>query len=226
VLRTEEYAPGRLLDVHGDGEVGIVLMWHGRGPNERDVLTTLAGTVAAEGYRVLVPDWNSEADDGGRSDLLASLDWARRQSEDSGRAGELALVGWSLGGTAAVGLAVQPSGTPLDRVVTLAANFDSVDPISGVRLPDPLAPSNGRTHIVVIHGDRDEVVDPAIGRDGARRLQQAGWPVSLVNTGTDHAGVVMTAYDEAVQRCVPTDDEVRLRQGQVVIDGLRSTSSG
>ena len=224
VPRTEEYAPGRLLDVHGDGDARIVLMWHGRGPNERDVLAPLAGTVAAQGYRVLVPDWSSEAPDGGRSDLLASFDWARRAVEDAHGSGQLDLVGWSLGGTAAVGLATR-SATPIHRVVTLAANFDAVDPISGSQLPDPLPPSNGQTHFVVIHGKRDEIVDPAIGRSGARRLQDAGWSLSSVSTGVDHAGIVMTEYDQARGRCVPSQDEVRLLQGQVVIKALGPTSS-
>lgn len=224
MLRTEEYAPGRSLDVHGDGDAGVILLWHGRGPNERDVLTPLGRTLAAEGYRVLVPDWSSEAGDGGRSDLLASFDWARRAAEEAEGLRPLDVVGWSLGGTAAIGLATR-SATPIRRVVTLAANFDAVDPISGRHLPQPLPSCHDRTQFVVIHGTRDDVVDPAIGRAGAHRLQAAGWPVSLVSTGVDHAGIVMTEYDQTRGRCVPSQDEVRLLQGQVVVKALNATSS-
>ena len=38
----EEYAAGRLLDSYGESGP-VVLLWHGRGPDERDVLARLAG---------------------------------------------------------------------------------------------------------------------------------------------------------------------------------------
>ncbi|MCW2560381.1 MAG: hypothetical protein JWP55_4345 [Mycobacterium sp.] len=228
MVRSQEYAPGRLLDVHGEGKAGVVLMWHGRGPNERRVLAPLAATVASQGFRVLVPDWNSEAADVGRSELLASVRCAHAASGAIGLdPGELSIVGWSLGGTAAVGLGVHAAslGMTVKRVVTLAANFDSIDPISGVPLADPLPLGSDQTQFVVVHGNRDEIVDPAVARVGRRRLQDAGWAVSSVSTGTDHAGIVMAEYDQASQRCLPSDDEGRQLQGRVVIKALRPTSS-
>src|SRR4030095_6009013 len=84
-VSTQEYAPGRSIDIHGDGTKGLVLMWHGRGPNERAALSPLASAVAAQGIRVLVADWNSQADDGGRADLLTSMRYAREHADAIGR---------------------------------------------------------------------------------------------------------------------------------------------
>jgi predicted esterase len=70
---TEEYAPGRHVDVHGEGQDGVVLMWHGRGPDERAAMAPLAQAVALAGVRVLAADWDSTAVDHGRSDILGSL---------------------------------------------------------------------------------------------------------------------------------------------------------
>src|SRR5215204_215731 len=107
MVSTEEYAPGRSIDIHGDGTKGLVLIWHGRGPNERVALSPLATAVAAQDIRVLVADWNSQADDGGRADLLTSMRYAREHADAIGLdPARLVVVGWSLGGTAAVSLAV------------------------------------------------------------------------------------------------------------------------
>ncbi|RYJ05918.1 MAG: hypothetical protein EON52_09055, partial [Actinomycetales bacterium] len=89
---TQEYAPGRLVDVVGEGTT--VLMWHGRGPDNRLALERLAAAVAASGRRVVVPDWDSTADDGGRADLLTSLRFARESADHD--PDELTLLGWSL----------------------------------------------------------------------------------------------------------------------------------
>lgn len=67
---TAEYAPGRLVDVHGGGQDGVVLLWHGRGPDERAALAPLATMIASSGVRVLAADWHSTAPDHGRSDVL------------------------------------------------------------------------------------------------------------------------------------------------------------
>ncbi|BAJ31914.1 MULTISPECIES: hypothetical protein [Kitasatospora] len=49
-----------------------VLLWHGRGADEREVLAPLARAAAALGVLVVVPDWRPDGPDGGRADLLAS----------------------------------------------------------------------------------------------------------------------------------------------------------
>jgi alpha-beta hydrolase superfamily lysophospholipase len=76
------YGAGKLLDVYrpgaGAGAVRpapTVLLWHGVGPDERDVMATLATATAAYGLTVVVPDWRSDAPDEGRAHLLASLAW-------------------------------------------------------------------------------------------------------------------------------------------------------
>src|SRR4051794_8638290 len=66
---TDEYAPFRRLDVHGDGGDGVVLLWHGRAANSRGALAGLAAVIASEGKRVVVPDWDCDEPDGGRSAL-------------------------------------------------------------------------------------------------------------------------------------------------------------
>ena len=38
-----------------------MLLWHGVGPDERDVLETLAVQTAGYGLTVVVPDWRSDA---------------------------------------------------------------------------------------------------------------------------------------------------------------------
>ena len=57
------------LDVYrpaADGPPGPgVLLWHGIGPDEKDVLATLAREVASHGLPVFVPDWRSDEPDGG-----------------------------------------------------------------------------------------------------------------------------------------------------------------
>ncbi|MGW2788142.1 hypothetical protein ACWC3X_44530 [Streptomyces populi] len=62
-------ASGKLLDVYqpagASGPVPAVLLWHGRVPDERDVLAPVAGAAAELGVIVLVPDRRPDAPDGG-----------------------------------------------------------------------------------------------------------------------------------------------------------------
>lgn len=61
IYLSEEGAPPRRLDVHrpaADRPAGpSVLLWHGIGPDEKDVLAPLAREIASHGLPVLVPDW-------------------------------------------------------------------------------------------------------------------------------------------------------------------------
>ena len=74
-------ASGKLLDVHRPADTPettpTVLLWHGRGPDERDVLAPLAREAAALGLTVVVPDWRPDAPDGGWGHLLASVRFVR-----------------------------------------------------------------------------------------------------------------------------------------------------
>ena len=97
-VETVEYALGRLIDVYGDSEHGGVLLWHGSQTDARTTLRPLGGLLAGYRLGVFVPDWNSHADDGGRADLLRSVQIARKRVDDPDG---LVLVGWSMGGVAA-----------------------------------------------------------------------------------------------------------------------------
>lgn len=193
MVSTEEYAPGRSIDIHGDGTKGLVLMWHGRGPNERGALSTLAKAVAAHGIRVLVADWNSQADDGGRADLLTSMRYAREHAVAIGLdPARLVVVGWSLGGTAAVSLAVHAKrlGLPPLRVVLIAPGDGprAVDPVSGARLPETFPP--GDDVIDILHGTADDIsyAELVLGLDA--RLRASGWRTRVTELDADHMTIV------------------------------------
>jgi hypothetical protein len=105
---------GKLLDVYRPATVTdpspAVLLWHGRGPDERDVLAPLARATAELGVTVFVPDWRADAYDGGRTHLRESASFARRHVVSlGGNAQQIVLAGWSLGGKSALGVALNPS---------------------------------------------------------------------------------------------------------------------
>ncbi len=73
VERGVDYGLGKLADVYWperDTPAPLVLLWHGIGVDERDVLEPLATAVSRLGVAVVVPDWESEAHDGGQAQLL------------------------------------------------------------------------------------------------------------------------------------------------------------
>lgn len=203
-----EYADGRRLDVHrpeGVHDGATVLLWHGSGPDERDVLAPLGRRVAAAGVVVIVPDWRSDAADGGRGDLLGSLRWARSHAaEHGGHTHRIVLAGWSLGARAAAGVVTRPEvvgGWRPRALVGLAASYDEPAPITGSTPLEDL----GRTPPLatwLVHGTRDEVVAPEGSRRLAAALVDAGWPVRFTEPVTDHAGVIGTRYDRGRRLCV------------------------
>lgn len=99
-MRTVEYAPGRRADVFGHAAHPTILLWHGMQTDARAAVRPLAGLLAGHGAAVVAPDWNSHADDGGRADLLGSLEYTRKRVGGA----DIVLVGWSLGGAAAAAL--------------------------------------------------------------------------------------------------------------------------
>jgi dienelactone hydrolase len=199
VVETVEQAPGRAADVHHGIGPGYALLWHGRGPNERGALAPLARLIAARGPSVVVPDWSSEADDGGRADLLGSARLARERIDTAGGDPDsLVLVGWSLGGTAAAGLTIHARrlGVGIAHTVCLAGAFTAPDPISGDLLTGHLPDGRDRTPFTLMHGLADENVPVAASRAFAQALQLAAWPVEVVELPTDHFGIV---EDHAVE---------------------------
>lgn len=207
-MDTVEYAPGRPADVH-HGTGGHVLMWHGRGPNSRTALETLAGLVSERGPTVVVPDWSSEADDGGRADLLQSMRFARDTAEAAATDPEaLVLVGWSLGGTAAAGLTFHARrlGVGLAHTVCLAGGFVAPDPISGQVLAERDLTSATPSPFTLLHGVADDIAPVAMSRAFGQSLEQAQWPVSVVELPTDHGGIVGTFLDDARENWLPATD--------------------
>ncbi|MGX1760518.1 alpha/beta hydrolase [Streptomyces lydicus] len=239
------YGPsGKRLDVHRPGGTAdattaapTVLLWHGIGPDERDVLEPLARTAAARGLLVLVPDWRSDAADGGRAHLLESLAFVRREAGGLGGDGEsFVLAGWSAGAGTALGVALRPEIVEEWRpraVVGLAGRYDLPARTTGTAPLDDLAAGREPgVPVHLVHGSHDAVLDAQCSRDLAEALRAAGRTahadptgradqadqvvVTLQEPDTDHAGVIMTAYDPAANRCVPTTTEHAVRAGRMV----------
>ncbi|MFE0380109.1 alpha/beta hydrolase [Streptomyces inhibens] len=228
------YGPsGKQLDVYrpagAPGPVPTVLLWHGIGPDERDVLEPLARTAAAHGLLVLVPDWRSDPADGARAQLLESLAFARKEAGGLGGDGEsFVLAGWSAGAPAALGVALRPEvadGRRPTAVVGVAGRYDLPAFTSGgVALADLAAGLDPAVPVHLVHGSRDTIVDAGHSRDLAEALRAAGREVTLQETGTDHAGVIMTEYDPAVNRCRPTTAEHAVRAGGLVAEVLAAAA--
>ncbi|MBC7594990.1 MAG: esterase [Kineosporiaceae bacterium] len=219
---TVEYAPGRPIDIYGPAAATTVLLWHGSGPNERDVLAPLATAVADRGVLVLVPDWDSTKPDGGHADLLRSVKFARERGDS-----RLVVAGWSLGGTAAASLAINARKLGLDSVpaVCLAGAFLTTDPLSGQPFtsfePSPRAPGSIR----LVHGTRDDIVDIAGSRAFAAALQSAGWEADLTELDTDHAGIVGAEFVAERSRCVPSQDTQVIAALEQVVDLIVQSTS-
>lgn len=200
-MRTQEYAPGRLVDIFGDSSRPTVLLWHGMQTDARAAVRPLAGMLADHGAAVVAPDWNSHADDGGRADLLASLDVARNLASDAA----LVLVGWSLGGCAAAGLTLDAArfDLVLAHTVCLAGAFMVPDPISGRPPADMLSDDRVGAPFTLLHGLADDAVPVAASRAFAADLQRIGWPVELVELAADHGSIAGADYDAAADRYQP-----------------------
>ncbi|MEU1290047.1 alpha/beta hydrolase [Kitasatospora sp. NPDC005856] len=222
-FRTAPYAPGRLTDIHlpavsGAGPAPVVLLWHGSGPNERDVLRPLAQEAAGLGLLVLVPDWNAEQPDGGRAELLASLARARRiATEHGGDPTRFVLAGWSMGGREAIAVATHP-GTPAElrpvAAVGIASHYSTKAVTTGEAPLDHLAAGPSPVPLRLVHGTADDIVDVGHTRRLSAALTQQMSAVRVLELPTDHAGVVMTAYRPEARRCLPATDADTLTAGR------------
>ncbi len=203
---TQQYAPGRSADIYGDLSQPTVLLWHGMQTDCRAAVRFLAEELADHRLGVVVPDWNSHADDGGRSDLLKSVELARALD---GATEGFVLVGWSMGGVAAAGLAINARRTDDGprHTVCLAGAFTAKDPIFGTDVNDALTSVDDvGAPFTLLHGVRDDVVPVETSRAFARGLQQIGWPVEMVELDTDHGAIAGARYDAANDRYLAADD--------------------
>ncbi|MFG2907193.1 alpha/beta hydrolase family protein [Kitasatospora sp. NPDC048286] len=222
-LEVVPYAAGRLMDVHvpAAGTAGAapsVLLWHGSGPNERDVLRPLAREAAGLGLLVLVPDWDAGQPDGGRAELLASLAGARRAA--AGHGGDPArfvLAGWSLGGREAIAVATHPD-TPAElrpgAAVGIASHYSAAAVTTGDAPLDHLSAARSPVPLRLVHGTADELVDVEHTRRLNAALTKQSSAVRTLELPTDHAGVVMTAYSPEARRCLPATDPATLAAGR------------
>jgi dienelactone hydrolase len=204
-VETVEYAPGRLVDRFGDPSQPTVLMWHGQQSNARAALRPLAELVADHGLAVVVPDWDSHGDDGGRGDLLASVQYVKEHLKPSNG---VVLVGWSLGGLAAAGLTVHAReyGIELLHTVCLAGAFVAADPISGEHLEKALAREPSKSPFTLLHGMADEVLPVEVSRSFAAVLERNGWPVDVVELAAGHGSIAGATYDSGADRYAPATD--------------------
>lgn len=214
-MDTVEYAPGRLADVWGDPSRPTVLLWHGMQTDARAAFGPLAGMLAGRGAAVVAPDWNSHAEDGGRADLLGSLDFTR---DFAGEGSGIVLVGWSMGGCAAAGLTLNAArfDVTLAHTVCLAGAFMVPDPLTGRAPTAALSSDSIGTPFTLLHGLADDAVPVAASRQFADALQRVGWPVELVELDADHGSIAGADYDPVADRYEPGTSEEALRVAEEV----------
>ncbi|GFG48680.1 esterase [Mycolicibacterium agri] len=219
-MQTVEYAPGRFVDVFGEAGRPVVLVWHGMQSNARASVRPLASLIAEHGLAVLAPDWNSAADDNGRGDLLASVRFAQDRAQND----SLVVVGWSMGGVAAAGLAINAAqhDVRIRHTVCLAGAFMAADPISG-RVPATDMPGSAEpSPFTLLHGVGDDVVPVSASREFAAVLEKHQWPVESAELDADHASIAGAGYDPVAGRYFPAEDPGTLAVAADVADRIAS----
>lgn len=222
MTRTEEPTPGRHLDVRGEGPV--VVLWHGRGADSRGVLDGLSELIAGHGLTVVTPDWDAAHPDGGRADLLTSVRRAREIATEQGQDPDTIVVaGWSLGGVAALSLALNARrlGVGVGGLVLIAPadGPHATDPLTGQPLPTELPSGAGRCRVDIVYGEDDTITPPDMVSGLELRLRAAGWYTSLHAIAADHGEVVGATYDERRDAFVPARS-ARARDGAQAVAAI------
>jgi predicted esterase len=207
------YCGDQLLDIYEPEHSRTstaVLLWHGSGANERDVLEPLAHQIASAGVLVMVPDWSTDDDANGRKHLTASLTFVRSFHSKVGAVDRVLLAGWSLGASAGLDVVRHPEllgGWRPAGFVGISGGFNRSPFFEEEWRDSSVDPS---IPLVLVHGSSDEVALPERARVTRDHLLDEGWSVRGREVTTDHAGAIGTVYDPARHRCVPTDDPSRL----------------
>lgn len=222
-METVEYAAGRLVDLFGHPRQQTVLLWHGKQSDARAAVRPLAELVAGHGLSVVAPDWDSHADDGGRADLLRSLQFAQERVENPYG---IVLVGWSLGGAAAAGLTLHARRHHIRvaQTVCLAGAFMAPDPLSGQNLTPPPGPDH--SPFLLLHGLADDVVPVTASRAFAAALTQNQWPVELVELEADHGSIAGARYDPVADRYSAANDPMTLDVAGEVAGRIAAVCTG
>jgi dienelactone hydrolase len=188
----------------------------------RAAVGPLAGLLADHGAAVVAPDWNSHARDGGRADLLRSVEFTRKHADV---ADGIVLVGWSLGGCAAARLTFDAArvDVAVAHTVCLAGAFTAPDPISGRLVTDGLSADQVASPFTLLHGVADDVVPASVSRAFAAYLEQIGWPVDLVELAADHGSIAGAKYDAVADRYEPAQGGQALLVAREVADRIAAT---
>jgi predicted esterase len=204
-----EYAAGRLADVVGRPSQPTVLLWHGQQADARASVRPLVGLLSDLGLGVVAPDWNSSAKDGGRADLLNSVQFTRDRVDDPDG---LVLVGWSMGGVAAAGLTIQAQqfGVQFAHTVCLAGAFMVADPISGSVPAAQLHGAGARSPFTLLTGVSDRVIPVAAAHEFASALRNNDWPVEVAELPADHGSIAGAVYDAEAGRYSAATDSTTL----------------
>ncbi len=216
-MQTVEYAAGRLADIFGDPAQPTVLLWHGQQADARSSVRSLAELIANRGLGVVAPDWNSYAADGGRADLLGSVQFTRDRVDDPDG---VVLAGWSMGGLAAAGLTIRSHqlGVAFAHTVCLAGAFMIADPIFNDLPADRVHDTANATPFTLLHGKADRVIPVSVAHDFATALRQHNWPVQVVELPADHGSIAGAAYDPVAGRYHAATDVQSLAVAAEVAD--------
>ncbi|WP_073814950.1 hypothetical protein [Kitasatospora sp. CB01950] len=178
-----------------------------------------------------MPDWRPDAPDGGRAQLWESAVFARERVADfGGDSGRIVLAGWSPGGKAAVGAALNPAafgGWRPHAAVGIAGAYGSVAPSTGTVPIDDVCGGGPPVPVWLVHGTADPVVPVERSRELRAALAEHWRPVSLSEVTADHAGVVMTEFVPERARCLPTTARQAVEAGTRTAEVLaRAAFSG
>ncbi|MFF7633007.1 alpha/beta hydrolase [Kitasatospora sp. NPDC008050] len=233
-VTTATYGPdAKAIDIYRPTQAApapVVLLWHGVGPDERDVLAPLAEAAAQRGLLVYVPDWRPDAEDGGRGQLLESLRFVREHAAShGGDTDRTVLAGWSAGASAAISLALASEavdGWRPSAAVGIAGRYDRPSRITGTIATSALSgPALPPRPVWLVHGISDAIVSSSYSVEFHDALREHGWTAHLETPASDHAGVIMTEYDPQHNRCRPAQAEHARRAGLTTADILATAAS-